>query len=446
MPRLPRFESLRGLFGTRQFGVLLATRLTSQTADGVFQASLYGALLFNPEHHTQPEQIAGGLVLLVLPYSLVGPFVGVFLDRWRRQRVLALGAIAHGAVAALAAVLLATAGSRSVAWEAAAFGALAVNRFYLAAQSASLRYVVDEDQLVVGNAFSTTAGTVVTIVGGGLGVAIRHFAGAGDHGDAVVAAVATVGYLGSAAIAASLPAGLLGPHEAITASAAAQLRAVATGFGAGARHVWQRREAALALGVIYGQRALFGAWTILLLLLYRYSFHTDGLLRSGLVGAGQAATAGGVGFVVAALVTPRISARIGRWRWIAIATALPAASDLALGTPLSLPLFVASAVALGFAMQSTKICVDTTIQATIDADFLGRAFAIYDAGANICFATAALIAAYTLPDDGRSVPALVVLSSGYLLLSATYTAASRRTGSRSVPPEQPAQQVAQQPV
>ena len=26
--------------------------------------------------------------MLLLPYSVVGPFAGVFLDRWRRQRVL----------------------------------------------------------------------------------------------------------------------------------------------------------------------------------------------------------------------------------------------------------------------------------------------------------------------------------------------------------------------
>jgi MFS family permease len=429
---LPRLESLRGLFGARQFGVLLASRLTSQTADGVFQASLYGALLFNPDHQTRPAQIAGGLVLLVLPYSVIGPFIGVFLDRWRRQRVLTYGALVHGSLAALSALLLLTNGSRSTCFEAAAFGALAVNRFYLAAQSAALPYVVGTDQLVVGNAFSTTAGTVVTIVGGGLGVGVRHFTGSGDHGDALVAAISTVGYLLAASIAARLPAGLLGPHETAAVSALEEMRAVASGFVSGARHVWQRREAALAIGVMYGQRALFGAWTIKLLLLYRYSFHAHGPLRAGIVGAGQAATAGGVGLVVAAVVTPRITARIGRRSWIVATTALPAASELAFGTEFSIGWFLASAVLLGFAMQATKICADSTIQASVDADYLGRAFALYDAGANTSFAAAVVIAAYAMPLTGRSTAAVIAISTAYLLLASAYAVSTR---------EQPAEQV-----
>jgi hypothetical protein len=445
VPQLPRTEGLRGLLGARQFGVLLASRLTSQAADGVFQASLYGALLFNPDHHTRPAQIAGGLVLLVLPYSLIGPFVGVFLDRWRRQRVLTRGAVVHGSLAGLSALLLLTNGSGSFGFEAAAFGALAINRFYLAAQSASLPYVVRPDQLVVGNAFSTTAGTVITIIGGGIGVGVRHFAGSGDHGDALVAAISTAGYLIASAIAGRLPITLLGPHETVTASALAEMRSIATGFAAGARHVWQRQEAARALAVMYGQRALFGVWTIKLLLLYRYSFHAHGPLRAGLVGAGQAATAGGIGLVVAALVTPTVSARIGRRSWIAVTTALPAVSELAFGTEFSLGLFLISSMALGFAMQATKICVDSTIQSGVDSDFLGRAFALYDAGANTCFAAAVVIAAYVMPISGRSEPTVITISAAYLFLAATYALTGRgreADEADSVLTEQPAEQIA----
>jgi hypothetical protein len=339
-------------------------------------------------------------------------------------------------------VLLLTNGSRSIAFEAAAFGALAINRFYLAAQSASLPYVVRADQLVVGNAFSTTAGTVITIVGGGIGVGVRHFAGSGDHGDALVAAISTVGYLVASAVARRLPLSLLGPHETIATSALEEMRSVATGFAAGARHVWQHREAARALGLMYGQRALFGVWTIKLLLLYRYSFHAHGPLRAGLVGAGQAATAGGIGLVIAALVTPRVSGRIGRRTWIAWTTALPAVSELAFGTEFSLGLFLISSIMLGFAMQATKICVDSTIQASVDADFLGRAFALYDAGSNTCFAAAVVIAAYVMPLSGRSEPAVIALSAAYLLLAASYALTNRGREAESVLTEQPAEQIA----
>jgi MFS family permease len=443
MPQLPRVESLRALFDERQFGVLLATRLTSQTADGVFQASLYGALLFNPDHHTRPGQIAAGLVLLVLPYSIIGPFAGVFLDRWRRQRVLARGALVHGVFAVASAALLATAGSRSVGFDAAAFAALAVNRFYLAAQSAALPHVVRDEQLVLGNSFTTTAGTVVTLVGVSLGLGVRHLAGSGDHGNAVVAAFSFVGYLVAAAVARRIPADHLGPDERPSASVTQALGAVAGGFKAGAAHVLRHRPAARALALIFGQRALFGLWTIMTLLLYRNTFAPDGPLRAGLVGAGQAASVGGVGLVLAALVTPRIARRTGLHRWIAISTAIPAVTMLAFGLPFSLVWFLGSALALGFAMQATKVCVDTIVQEAVDDDFRGRAFALYDAGANTCFAGAAVIGAVTLPITGRSATALVVMSAAYLLLAATYAAAAK---GGSVLAQEPAEQVAQQTV
>jgi MFS family permease len=434
-----RSPSLHELFGQQWFATLLAARLSSQAADGAFQASLYGALLFNPEHRTQPAEVAGGLVLLVLPYSLVGPFAGVFLDRWRRQRVLSRGAAIHGLLAAISAVLLALLGSRSALFDIAAFGALAVNRFYLAAQSASLPSVVPERQLVIGNALSTTAGTVMTIVGAGIGLGVRHLAGAGDDGNAVVAAVACLGYLAAAAVAARLPADRLGPHEPAAGPLRAELAAVASGFVSGARYIWRHRPAARALGVVYGLRGLFGLWTIMTLLLYRNTFDDQGPLRDGLVGAGQAATAGGVGLVIAALVTPRMARRIGMHRWIAIGTAVPAISGLALGTPYRLPLYLLSALVLGFGMHASKVCVDTIVQETVEDDFRGRAFAIYDAGSNACFAAMAVVGAYTLPLSGRSPTTIVAMSAAYLLIAASYAAATRSSG--SVPAEQAAEDV-----
>lgn len=439
-------RNVRELFGQQWFTTLLAARLVSQAADGLFQVSLYGALLFNPEHHTQPAEVAGGLVLLVLPYSVVGPFAGVFLDRWRRQRVLTRGAALHGGLAALSALLLATSGSRSIGFDVAAFGALAVNRFYLAAQSAALPRVVAEEHLVLGNAFSTTAGTVFTIAGAGMGLGVRHLNGAGDHGDAVVAAVSFLGYLAAAAIASRLPTRQLGPDTPESGALHAELAVVAAGFVAGARHVWRHRPAALALGAVYGQRALFGLWTIMTLLLYRNTFHAEGPLRAGLVGAGQAATAGGLGLVLAALVTPRVTRQIGLTAWITATTALPAVTEAAFGTPHRLPLYIASAVALGFAMQATKVCVDTIVQETVEDEFRGRAFAIYDAGSNTCFAAAAVVGAFTLPLSGRSPSAVIVMSAAYLVLAVGYAAANHKAVTPTGSAEQTAKQVAEQPV
>jgi hypothetical protein len=66
------------------------------------------------------------------------------------------------------------------------------------------------------------------------------------------------------------------------------------------------------------------------------------------------------------------------------------------------------------------------VQEMVEDDFRGRAFALYDAGSNTCFATMAVVGAFTLPLSGRSTTALVVMSAAYLTLAAGYAATSRR--------------------
>ncbi|MBV9821841.1 MAG: MFS transporter, partial [Actinobacteria bacterium] len=74
------------LLGRPDFRRLLSIRMLGQFADGVFQASLAGAILFNPERAAHAGDIAAGFAVLLLPYSVLGPFAGVLLDRWWRQR------------------------------------------------------------------------------------------------------------------------------------------------------------------------------------------------------------------------------------------------------------------------------------------------------------------------------------------------------------------------
>ena len=62
--------------------------MASQFGDGLFQATLAGALLFNPDRAADPMAIARAFTVLFLPYSLLGPFAGALMDRWDRRLVL----------------------------------------------------------------------------------------------------------------------------------------------------------------------------------------------------------------------------------------------------------------------------------------------------------------------------------------------------------------------
>jgi MFS family permease len=417
---------LRELLRRRWFRRLYGTRLAAQCADGVFQASLASAVFFNPDHQTDPKQAAAGFVVLLLPYSLVGPFAGVFLDRWRRQRVLVVGNVVRSAFVVATAVLLLARGPRGIGFDVAALAAVSVNRFYLSALSASLPHVVSRGELVLANALTTTSGTVIAALGGGIGLAVRRWAGSGDGGSAVVAISSCVLYATSALIATAMPADLLGPKPRSTVPFAAALRRVAAGLVEGARHVAARPRSRRALLAICASRLLFGMSTIGSLLLYRNYFHDNGFYKAGLVGLGQAFGAAAIGYVVAAVVTPAAAARFGTARWVTAMFALAAVTQLAFGLPFRMDLLLVGAFFLGASASGAKICVDTTVQEDVDDNYRGRVFSLYDTGFNLTFVAAAVIAAFSLPPNGKSYPVLVAIGAGYALIAASYGASAAR--------------------
>src|SRR5207245_2001610 len=76
--------------------------------------------------------------------------------------------------------------------------------------------------------------------------------------------------------------------------------------------------------------------------------------------------------------------------------------------------------------QAAKICVDTLLQETVEDDYRGRVFSVYDTLVNVSFATAAGVAAVVLPDDGRSVGVLLAIAAGYAVTGVGYGLGVRR--------------------
>src|SRR4051794_28915126 len=173
--------TFRHLLERPDFRRLLATRLLSQFGDGVFQAALAGTVLFNPQRAADPVDVAAGFAVLLLPYSLVGPFAGVWLDRWSRRHVLLRANVLRAALVAVVAVLVAG-GAQGTGLYAAGLAVVSVNRFVLAALSAGLPHTTDEPSLVSANAFTTTSGAVTTVLGGGVALGLLQLTGTGNGG------------------------------------------------------------------------------------------------------------------------------------------------------------------------------------------------------------------------------------------------------------------------
>ena len=412
------------------FRKLYAIRLAGQFGDGVFQASLAGAVLFNPERAAHASDIAAGFAVVLLPYSLIGPFAGVLIDRWWRQRIL-LVANALRAVAVLAVAGEIAAGLEGVPFYATALISVSLNRFVLSSLSASLPHTVDPPTIVGANALSTTSGAIAATAGGALAIGLRSLvdASGGNTGYGVIAAAAALPYLVAAVAATRFRAPDLGPDD-VERTERETLGAVLRGLRAGGRHIRERRPVALALVAIGGHRFCYGISVVCTLLLYRNYFHDDGLLRAGLAGLGQVVVLVALGGALAALVTPSISRRSGLVRFPAALLGLAAVAQAGFGLLFTKLSILLAAFVLGFVAQAVKISVDTTVQRGIDDAFRGRVFSLYDTLFNLTFVGAATVTAFALPANGRTVSGVIAVSAGYLLTCLWYLT---RTGTELAP-------------
>ncbi|MEU6166164.1 MFS transporter [Streptomyces tanashiensis] len=396
-------RDLRVLLRLTNFRRLLAVRLLSQCADGVYQVALATYVVFSPEKQTSPTAIASAMAVLLLPYSLVGPFAGVLLDRWQRRQVFLYGNLLR-ALLACGTALLVLASVPDWLFYASALSVTAVNRFVLAGLSASLPRVVDEERLVMANSVSPTAGTLAATLGGGLAFGVRLLA---DDSDAAVVAFGAVLYLCAALASLRMPRELLGPDPDLTPrSLASDLKSTAHGLAAGLRHLSERRPAARALIAVALMRFCYGALLVTVLMLSRYSWSSTDSDGLGILGLAVAAS--GAGFFAAAVLSPWAVGRFGPFGWMTVCTGAAAVLEPALALTFAPAPFLVAAFLLGLITQGAKIATDTVVQTTVDDSFRGRVFSLYDVLFNVAFVSAAGAAALMLPPDGRS-PLLVVL-------------------------------------
>ncbi|MFE0809790.1 MFS transporter [Streptomyces sp. NPDC058794] len=415
-------RDLRVLLRLKGFRRLLAVRLLSQGADGVYQVALASYVVFSPEKQTSPAAIASAMAVLLLPYSLVGPFAGALLDRWRRRQVFLYGNLLRAVLASLTAVLM-IASVPDWLFYVSALCVTAVNRFVLAGLSAALPRVVDAERLVIANSLSPTAGTLAATAGGGLAFVVRLVVA---DSDAAVVLLGAALYLCGALASLRIAVDLLGPDRTQAPRLASTLAVTARDLVAGARHLAApaRREAAWSLAGMTLMRFCYGALLVMLLMLCRYALTSD--TDDGLALLGLALGVSGAGFFAAAVVTPWAAGRLGPGRWMAVCAGAATVLVPVLGLPFAtVPLLVAAFV-LGLTTQGAKIATDTVVQSSVDDAFRGRIFSVYDVLFNVAFVGAAGVAALMLPPDGRSVTLIVTVAVIYGAVAAAMTRFERQ--------------------
>ncbi len=412
---------LREVLGSARFRQLFTVRATGQFCDGLFQSALATFVLFSPERQPTAASIASAFAILYLPYSIVGPFAGVFLDRWSRRQVLFLGNLLR-TVVVLGVALLTVAERSGIDLGIAVLVALGINRFILAGLSAALPHTVSDKDLVTANAFSPTAGTLFAALGGLIGVVLRSAVGGGDTGSTTILLLSAVGFTISGFLSLRMPKTLLGPDGSKPGDT---VGAVLHGFVEGAVALWQARPALRAVSVVTIHRVAFGMVTVLAILLLRNTLNPAtepeaALKQLSLVVGGAAG-----GALIAAIVTPGLTRSIGPVWWSSISLIIAGVvTPIGVGIA-TLPSLIIGGLALGLAGQAVKICADTAVQHRIHDDHRGRVFSLYDVVINIGLVLGVTLAAFTSPASGQSPVDLVFVAILLIATALVYLAGDR---------------------
>src|ERR1019366_2919998 len=123
-------------------------------------------------------------------------------------------------------------------------------------------HVVAEDTVVMANSVSPTAGGIMAIIGGIVGLGFHLATGGGQGGSAITLLAGGCCYvvagLGGGPIRRAFLRAARRPGRTGLGGLPGELAVVAAGLADGARYVWRRRGPKAALGATGSNRLLYG--------------------------------------------------------------------------------------------------------------------------------------------------------------------------------------------
>ncbi|WP_210382914.1 MULTISPECIES: MFS transporter [Trueperella] len=411
-------EQLRQCAQYPKYRKLLVIRIVSQTGDGVFQVGLATLFFFNPQNATTAAGVAAAFAVLLLPFTVVGPFAGTLLDRWSRRQVLFGANLIRMALAVVLAALIFAAPTHWLVY-VLALVTLGVNRFLLSGLSAGQPHTLPKHLLVMANSITPTLGSVAAALGSGLGL-LLSLVSAESMRNAMALMMAAVIFAMAAILALRLGRDELGPEARPTTTLGTDLAGVVRRMWDGVVYLTRRGTPMYGLTVMATHRFLYGVNFIALLLISRNLLADPHDAGAGLAMFALVAGVSMVGNGLAIVATPTVYQWISPAAWIVVCLGISAVSQTLLVATYKMPLLYVSAVLLGLGVQGAKIAVDTIVQADTTDSFRGRAFSLYDMMYNAAFVGAAGLAAVALPDTGWEPSVFAVLTVVYILLAGWY--------------------------
>ena len=406
---------------------ILTVRWTGQFTDGLFQSALASFVLFSPERAPNAVSAALAFSVVLLPYSLIGPYVGTFLDRYSRQRIIRNCNYLR-ALDLLVIAWLVSNGETGIVLTLFVLFAFGINRLILAGLSAGLPLLVKKVELIAANALAVTGGTIWVVIGGGVGIAVKNFVDktyGTDFADSVVIILAVLGFLSAALSCFRLTKKEIGPSPHEMPEKNKGFKEILEGLKILRRHP----DALRGIFAVGMQRSGITALTLMALLLERNTFNDPANPDAGLAGFGRALAIAGIGIGLGAVISPYGVLKFGRHKWMRILMFACIPPLLIYAFSVNEITMIGSAFFVGLCGQGIKVTNDALVQSKINDEFRGRVFAFYDVAVNAGIVIGAIGAALLLPDSGVTsllpfVIALVYLFAATVLMRKSNFAAS----------------------
>lgn len=419
---------LRDLFRLPGFVRLLAVRWPSQGGDGAFQLGAASLLLFalDPTEATSATEVAAIVAVTTLPFSFVGPFAGVVIDRWRRQRILVWSNVIRIAIVAVALPLASVHRWGQPLFLTAVVVVLSTNRFFLATVGAVLPKVVPGEALTPANAVATIGGSLAALIGAAGGGYLAGIIGEDTGGPETIVVISSGLFLASVIAAGRLPTDLLGPdRDADVPPLRRELRRATEELVDGVRRIARARRAWAPIVTLSVLRFVTAIASIAALLVFRNVY------GAGPTEVGIVLTLFGLGAGIGAAIVTIGDRRFGLRPEASLRASLliGGAAAVVLSPGLRPWALYGMNLVLGIAFSMAKIPGDTLVQSALPDRFRGRVFAAYDVLYNLGWLLGSIAAAAFLPDARAAEPVLIACG----LASLVFWVVARRWLARMPP-------------
>jgi len=407
-----RWRAARSLLAERDFRILLGAQFLAQAGDGFAQAIVADRLILDPLQAGTPQRILVLFAVTLVPYSVLAPFLGVFVDRWPRRTLLWATNAARGAALIALAIPAATPDSSLFI---AVVVLLGLGRLFLVTKGASLPFVVHERDLLRANALSGGGGMISALLGGVAGLVALGFM------DIRAALLVAVGLYGLASFVARL---LSDPMAHVrSAPIGGEVKRILGELTDGVKQIWKRAQVRLPILAVFVVRTAATLVTVATILVIKDEFSDPG--RRRLIGA-LALGAAGAGAFLGAAIAPALGRRLLKPGLVVAGFFASGLGIVVLGGIDSLPALFALTFTGGLGTFTAKIAVDAQVQESLPDIYRGRAFAIYDILYNLASVAAAgiIVAAEHYPLRGL----LVSAGAGTLLVAFVLAVAMSRAG------------------